>query len=252
MIKIARIFFAIPVGVFGLQYFLYGRLVGGLPPVPPWTPGGQILAYVTGSVLIAISVSLLAKKEARLSATVLGILFLLCVVFLHAQSFSAILHDGVTRTRAFEPLALAGAAFVLAMLVARESASLQFLAASNPLLAAIGRYLYAFSMIVFGLQHFQYARFIAYLVPSWIPFHLFWAYATGAAFIAAGLAIATQVFSALAARLLGLMFLLWALLLHAPRVAAQPYNGDEWTSAFVALAFSGASFLLAAYSSKTL
>jgi hypothetical protein len=68
--------------------------------------------------------------------------------------------------------------------------------------------------------------------------------------LAAGLAIATHVVSSLAARLLGLMFLLWAALLHAPRVAAQPHNGDEWTSAFVALAFSGASFLLAAYASK--
>jgi hypothetical protein len=35
------------------------------------------------------------------------------------------------------------------------------------------------------------------------------------------------------------------LLLHTPRVIAQPHNGDEQSSLFVALAFSGASFIIA-------
>jgi hypothetical protein len=106
-------------------------------------------------------------------------------------------------------------------------------------------------MVVFGVQHFMYAPFIAFLVPSWIPGHLFWAYFTGSAFIAAGLSIATRIFAPLAATLLGIMFLLWLLVLHVPRVVAQPRNGDEWTSAFVALAFAGGSFILAAALSRS-
>ncbi len=90
-------------------------------PGPSLDTRGHIFAYVTGVVLLVISVSLLGKKEARLSATLLGFLFLLCTVFLHAQKFPGIIHDGVTRTRAFEAFALAGAAFVLATLVAKES-----------------------------------------------------------------------------------------------------------------------------------
>ena len=251
MVKLGRVFFAIALGVFGIQYLIYGQWIGGLPPVPPWTPGGHIFAYVTGVVLLAISVSLLGKKEARFSATLLGLFFLLCTVFLHAQKFSGIIHDGVTRTRAFEAFALAGAAFVLATLVAKESASIQVLFSANPILAVIGRYIFAFSMVIFGIQHFLYAPFIAYLIPSWMLAHLFLAYATGIAFIAAGLSIATHLLSRQASALLGVMFLLWFMLLHAPRVMAHPRNGDELTSAFVALAFSGASFLLAAYCSKS-
>jgi putative oxidoreductase len=72
MVKLGRTFFAIPLGVFGIQYLNYGHWTGGLPPVPPWTPGGRIFAYITGVVLLAISVSLLGKKEARFSATLLG------------------------------------------------------------------------------------------------------------------------------------------------------------------------------------
>jgi hypothetical protein len=40
------------------------------------------------------------------------------------------------------------------------------------------------------------------------------------------------------------MFLSWTALLCAPRVATHLNNGDEWTSAFVALALSGTSFPL--------
>jgi uncharacterized membrane protein len=250
MARLGRIFFAIPIGFFGIQYILYARFVGGLPPVPPWTPGGRVLAYITGAVLLAISSSLLTKKEAAFSALLLGLIFLLCVVFLHLQKFSAVLHDGVTRTRALEPLALAGASFVMAMLVAKDFASISIPSFVATSLAIAGRYLFGFCAVIFGVQHFLYAPFIAFLVPAWIPAHAFWAYATGTAFIAAGLAIAFHVLSSLAAKLLGLMFLLWFLLLHAPRVAAHLRNGDEWTSALVALGFSGASFLIAAYCSK--
>jgi uncharacterized membrane protein YphA (DoxX/SURF4 family) len=249
--KLGRFFFAIPLLVFAIEYFARGRWLGGMPPVPPWTHGEHIFCYVTGAVLLVISISLLINKEARLSATILGLLFMFCVVFLHAaKHFSGIVHDGNTRTRAFETFALGGAAFVLAALVSKAS-SIQFLASANPLLAVIGRYIYAFSMVIFGIQHFLYAPYIAFLIPKGMPAHLFLAYFTGTAFIAAGLAIATHLFSRLASILLGLMFFLWVVSLHAPRVIASPHNADELISLFVAMAFSGASFLLAAYSSKS-
>jgi uncharacterized membrane protein YphA (DoxX/SURF4 family) len=105
-------------------------------------------------------------------------------------------------------------------------------------------------MVVFGAQHFMYAGFIATLIPAWIPVHLFWVYLTGTGMIVAGFSIATGILASLASMSMGLMFLLWFLLLHAPRVAASPRNGDEWTSAFVALAVSGGSFLLASTFSR--
>jgi len=61
--------------------------------------------------------------------------------------------------------------------------------------------------------------------------------------VAAGLAITTTVQARLAGTLLGVMFLLWVVLLHAPRVLAQIHNQDELTSLLVALAFGGSSFI---------
>jgi hypothetical protein len=100
------------------------------------------------------------------------------------------------------------------------------------------------SLVVFAVQHFMYAGFVAMLIPAWIPGRLFWAYFTGAAFVAAALAMTTKVMARLASLLLGVMFLLWVLILHVPRVAHAMHDGNEVTSLFVALAMSGIGFIL--------
>jgi hypothetical protein len=120
----------------------------------------------------------------------------------------------------------------------------------HEVLSEVGRYMFAISLIIFAVQHFMYATFVATLVPAWIPGHLFWAYFVGVAFIAAALSIAANKGARLAGIMLGTMFLLWVVLLHAPRVAASPRNGNEWTSEFVALAMCGASFVMAGAMSR--
>jgi uncharacterized membrane protein YphA (DoxX/SURF4 family) len=245
LLHFGRICFSISIAFFGAQYLLYGRFEGGIPVVPPWTPGAPVLAYVLGAGLILLAWSIASLRNARYSAISLGALLLLSFLFLHGLHASSILHNGTDRTRAFEGLTLSAIAFVLAGALPIQ---VSFFAPLNILNRAVtfGRLLFAASMIVFGAQHFMYAAFIATLIPSWIPFHLFWVYFTGSGFIVAGLSIATGILASLASMGLGAMFLLWFLLLHTPRVMASPRNGDEWTSAFVALAVSGGSFVLAA------
>jgi uncharacterized membrane protein len=245
LVDAGRWFFAIGLVVFGAQYIGYGRFVGGLPPVPPWTPGGAVGAYLVGVLLIAAGASIAINKKARLSAMVVGGLFSFFVVFLHSLHLSAVIHEGVDRTRALEPLALAAAAFVLAGVLPREAADSTAPEADSDKLILAGRLVWAFTMVIFGAQHFMYAAFIATLIPAWIPGHLFWVYFTGVGMIAAGLAIGLNVLGQLAAGMLGLMFLLWVLVLHAPRVIAQPHNGDELSSLFVALATGGGALMIA-------
>jgi uncharacterized membrane protein YphA (DoxX/SURF4 family) len=109
----------------------------------------------------------------------------------------------------------------------------------------VGRILFAVSLVVFGVQHLMYGRFIAALIPGWIPERVFWAYFVGAAFLAAALAIASGKLAWLAGTMLGGMLLLWVVILHAPRVAAALHNGNEWTSLLVALTVSGCGFVIA-------
>jgi len=115
----------------------------------------------------------------------------------------------------------------------------------NIWMVELGRFLFGISMIIFGIQHFLYAAYIATLIPSWIPGHLFFVYFTGCAFIACGISVITGVKGSLGGLGMGVMFLLWVLCLHGPRVAAALRNGDEWASLLVALGISGGGFILA-------
>jgi uncharacterized membrane protein len=240
-----RLLFAIGIAAFGAQYLLHGRYLGGLPPVPPWAPGGSIGAYLIGVLLIVAAVAIAAQWNARLFAALLGALFLLCVVFLHLQHFSDVLHKGNDRTRALEPLALAAAAIVLVGTYSVDPAKSSAWHSALELSSKLARFVFAFTMIIFGWQHFEYAAYLATLVPAWLPAHLLWIYFTGAGFIAAGASIALKILGRLSATLLGLMFFLWVVILRAPRVYASLHNADEWSSLFVALAMAGASFLVA-------
>jgi uncharacterized membrane protein len=42
-------------------------------------------------------------------------------------------------------------------------------------------------MAIFGSDHLVAAKFVATIVPSWIPGHVFWAYLTGAIFLGCAL-----------------------------------------------------------------
>jgi len=190
-----------------------------------------------------------ADAKARFFATMLGILLFVCVLAMFIATPSAILHDGTARTRALEPLALGGAAWVLAGSLSTPPDT-QLWGAATDKLETIGRFIFGASLVVFGCQHFMYGQFVAMLVPSWLPWHIFWTYFFGVALIAAGISIVTGIQARLAAILLGVMFLLWVVVLHIPRVAANPQKGDEWSSLFVAIAMCGSCLIIAAAASK--
>lgn len=90
-------------------------------------------------------------------------------------------------------------------------------------LPAIGKFMYAIPMAVFGLFHFMNAGSMGGMVPSFIPGGVFWVYLTGAALLAAAVAIIIGKKAKLATQLLGLMLLLFALLIHLVSVM----NGND-------------------------
>lgn len=114
-------------------------------------------------------------------------------------------------------------------------------------LISVGRIFFSITMIVFGIDHFLYAEGVATLVPDWIPAHLFWTYFAAVALIGSGIAIILKIKLRLIGILLGIMIFSWFLILHIPRAVTMPelQNGNEVTSVFQALAFSGIAFVLA-------
>jgi uncharacterized membrane protein len=248
ILKQGRLLFAIGIVAFGVENIVWARFGEAMVPVMPWVPGNAFLAYLTGVALLAAGLSIAANLRARLAAILLGMLFLVCVLILQISRVAPHALDVGIRTCAFETLAMSGAALTLAgTLPADWSYFGRWEGAVNSLIKS-GRFLFAASSVIFGIDHFVVLALIVRLVPSWIPGGgLFWAYFTGTAFIAAGVCIAMKWAARWAAALLGTMFLLWFLLLHAPRIMSLPRARDphEWSSAFIALGMCGGSWILA-------
>jgi uncharacterized membrane protein YphA (DoxX/SURF4 family) len=224
--RLGRWFYAVAMAGFGVQFFFHVLLAGPVPG-PPLSPGRSLWACATAVVLIVAAVCIATGRKVRLAATLLAIVLLLRALLVFAPRLVANIHDPGPWTSGFEILAMSGVALVVAGTAVE-----------------LGRLLFASLLVVVGTQHFLYARFVATLVPAWIPARLFWAVFVGVAFFGAALAIATKKSSSLAATLLGLMFFLWVFIVHLPRVAASPHDGKEWTSALVALAMCGGAWLM--------
>lgn len=124
-----------------------------------------------------------------------------------------------------------------------------------------GRYLLALPMVIFGIEHFIFANFVAMIVPPWIPWHLFWTYFVGIALIASGLSIMAGKYAHLAATLLATMILAFMLLIHSRLLAQMP--GDAYAAspifgpfpgrlnnAFKDLGLSGAALIFAGTQSE--
>lgn len=248
IIQQGRVLYGIAIIVFGVENLICAPLVLTVRGVP-WFPSNPILGYITGLVLIAAGLSIVSNIRARETSIFLGLLFLVYVVFLEAPRVAAEPMDLGVRTVFFETLCMASSALMLARTLSTGGSTLRGRGILDRLISA-GPYLFGVSLVVFGTTHFLILNFIASLVPAWLPWKLFWAYLTGAAFIAAGITILIRWLDQWGAFMIGLMFLLWFLILHSPRVVMafrlhNPNSPDEWSSAFIALAMCGGSWICA-------
>lgn len=238
--------FGIAVMAFGVEDFFcahFGLTVAGVA----WFPGNPFFGYITGIALVAAGLSIAANVHSRFAAILLGYLFLAYVLFFYLPLLIAHLADWTAYGVLSESLALGASAWTLAQTLPPGSSRLEGVLAK---VTVSGPYLFALSLIVFGSIHFLVLHFIASLIPAWIPGHLFWTCLTGTGFIAAAISIAVRRLDQWAGFMLGVMFLLWVVFLHSRRVAADLHNPDEWSSALIALAMCGGSWIVASYAQR--
>ena len=69
-------FFAAGILCLGVEHFIFARLVTGRAPAwPPSVPGGTLVAYVSGALIVGTAVALLTGRYARIAAFVAAAVF---------------------------------------------------------------------------------------------------------------------------------------------------------------------------------
>jgi uncharacterized membrane protein len=104
---------------------------------------------------------------------------------------------------------------------------------------------FALPLAVFGAEHLSDAGDIMPLVPSYMPWHLFWTYFVGFALLAASLSIATKIQVRWSGLLFGAMMFLFVAMMDIPGTLADPRNRFSWTLTLREMAFGGGGWLLA-------
>lgn len=209
----------IAVGIAGLWFGDFVGVWGGVPKAIP-AHAGIAVACALGSM--AAGAGLLWPRTAL--ATTRALLLWLVVWALLCKGRFVLTQPLVEGTwqSLGENAVLVAAAWVLYATLASEADRRRVGFAVGERGVHIARVIYALAMVGFGLSHFAYLDLTAPLVPGWLPWHVGWAYFTGAAYLAAAVAILIGVAARLAAVLSTLQMGGFTLLIWVPMALSGP------------------------------
>ena len=115
-------------------------------------------------------------------------------------------------------------------------------------LERVGRVFFGLALFAFGIQQFLYGDFVVGRAPAWpaaVPGRLAWAFASGALFIVAGVAILIERKARPPAVVAAAMIFGWAVLRNVPVALADHAYGGAWTNLWKALALTGGALAVA-------
>ena len=112
-------------------------------------------------------------------------------------------------------------------------------------IVALSNLCFAAPLAVFGALHLSAARGLMPMVPSYMPWRLFWAYFFGFALLAASLSIATKIQVRWSGLLFGIAMFLFVAMLMVPGALASPRDRFAWTFVLRESSFGGGGWILA-------
>ncbi len=215
LIALGPVFIAVPLAVFAPEHFRGPEFVQNM--VPSWMPGPHWpWAYFVGCALLAAATSLALRKFVRLSATLLGLMFLLFVCMIYLPSALRHPTNRFAWIYMLRDLSFSGGAWALAGLHSRASSPQQ-----SKWMILFGRMVIAIAAIFYAVQHFLHPQSVPdipleKMTPSWVPFPSVWGYLAGAVLLAGGIGLALNKKSRLAAASIGALMTAATLFLYLP------------------------------------
>jgi len=231
----------IALGILGLSK---GDFTAVWQPVSKGVPAREVLVYLCASISLASGIGLLWRRTAALAARVLLASLVLWLLLWRVPAlFRASLIEGTWSCG--ETMVMAAGAWVLFATFATDWDRQRLGFATGEKGVRIARALYGLGLIPFGYAHFANVKGTAELVPGWLPWHVGWAYFTGATFIAAGVAVLFGVYARLAAALSALQMGMFALLVWIPILAAGHVSAFHWGEFATTLALTASGWVVA-------
>jgi len=215
-----------------------GLYTGGFPPiwsgVPKSVPAREAIAYLCATVSLLTGFGLLFQRSAAIASRVLLMFFALWMLIVRLPHF-------VMSPTAVDAWWSCGDTAV--MLAAAWVLWVWFAGGKGVRIATA---IYGAGLIPFGIAHFLYLKETVADVPRWIPGPaVFWAYLTGAAFIAAGLGLLAGVLARWAAALSALMMGLFTLLIWVPIVLTLHPSASDWAEFLNSWALTAGGWMVA-------
>jgi uncharacterized membrane protein len=226
LITLGPVFIAVPLAVFAPEHFRGPQFVQNM--VPSWMPGPhRFWAGFIGCALLAAATSLTLRKFVRLSSTLLGLMFFLFVCMIYLPS--VLKHPGsrLAWTFMLRDLSFAAGAWALAGLYSRSSSPQQ-----SKWMILFARIVLAIAAVFYGVEHFLHPEVVPdiplqKLTPSWVPLPSLWGYFAGAVLLAAGIGLALNKKSRMAATSIGALMTAVTLFLYLPNLVIAAHGGSS-------------------------
>ncbi len=213
-------------------------------PVPKGIPNRELLAGLSGGVLLLAGAGVFIARAARLAALVLSGFMTLWVLALHLPRVVAQPGIEVYWLGLGEVTTLAAGGWLIYCALAGRSDADSMAGRYAPTLE-IARTIFGLALIPIGISHFVYLQVAADMIPAWFPFHVPLTWISGVGHIAAGVAIIFGIIPRLAATLEAVMESLFTLIVWGGAVIAMPTKREDWVNLFISTALTGAGWALA-------
>jgi uncharacterized membrane protein len=112
-------------------------------------------------------------------------------------------------------------------------------------IVALSNLCFAVPLAVFGALHLSDVESVMPMVPSYMPWRMFWGYFFGVALLAASVSIATKIQVRWSGLLFGIAMFLFVAMLDIPGALASPGDRFGWTLVIREMTFGGGGWILA-------
>ncbi len=243
-----RMFFAIPMAVFGSEHFTITADIAAL--VPRWIPAHTFWVYLVGLAFLCAALGMAVLVQARLAATLVGMTMFIFVLVMDMPAVATNPYNRFFWALALRQLAFSGGAFAFAM--SPWSTRPKPPSPAQPMVAraAFPRFFVGIPSVFYGVEHLLHPAYVPgiplqRLAPDWIPGRIVLSYFVGVILILAGVCLLTNKNTRMAATSLGLTILLTVFWIYLPMLLAAPRDVVALNFFFDTLLFCGAILLLA-------